>query len=202
MSTLFDIPLHRLEGQDATLGDYRGKVMLIVNVASQCGLTPQYAGLEKLFEQYEERGLVVLGFPCNDFGAQEPGTEAEIADFCQRNYGVRFPMFEKVEVNRDARHPLYKELIAAQPQARQAGSRSAVPKQRECAEPDGDGEQPGVQPVNSRNDAGTGSSIAQTIQPFGQRLPAVGGLILADFHSGDCLAAATSLSLSMPSFTP
>lgn len=120
MSTLFDIPLHRLEGQDATLGDYRGKVMLIVNVASQCGLTPQYAGLEKLFERYEERGLVVLGFPCNDFGAQEPGDAAEIADFCQRNYGVRFPMFEKVEVNRDARHPLYKELIAAQPQARQA----------------------------------------------------------------------------------
>ena len=120
MSTsLFDIPLRRLEGASATLNDYRGKVMLIVNVASQCGLTPQYAGLEKLFEQYEERGLVVLGFPCNDFGAQEPGTEAEIADFCQRNYGVRFPMFEKVEVNREARHPLYRELVAAQPQARQ-----------------------------------------------------------------------------------
>ncbi len=120
MSTLFDIPLHRLEGQDATLGEYRGKVMLIVNVASQCGLTPQYAGLEKLFEQYEARGLVVLGFPCNDFGAQEPGNEAEIADFCQRNYGVRFPMFAKVEVNREARHPLYRELIDAQPQASQA----------------------------------------------------------------------------------
>ncbi|MEN3277544.1 MAG: glutathione peroxidase [Massilia sp.] len=119
MSNLFDIPLRRLEGQAATLADYRGKVMLIVNVASQCGLTPQYAGLEKLFEQYEERGLVVLGFPCNDFGAQEPGSEAEIADFCQRNYGVRFPMFEKVEVNREARHPLYRELIAAQPEARQ-----------------------------------------------------------------------------------
>ena len=120
MSTLFDIPLHRLEGQDATLGEYRGKVMLIVNVASQCGLTPQYAGLEKLFEHYEARGLVVLGFPCNDFGAQEPGDEAEIADFCQRNYGVRFPMFAKVEVNRAARHPLYRALIDAQPQARQA----------------------------------------------------------------------------------
>ena len=118
-ANLFDIPLRRLEGQEATLGDYRGKVMLIVNVASQCGLTPQYAGLEKLFEKYEERGLVVLGFPCNDFGAQEPGDEAEIADFCQRNYGVRFPMFQKLEVNREARHPLYHELIAAQPQARQ-----------------------------------------------------------------------------------
>lgn len=119
-ANLYDIPLRRLEGQEASLNDYRGKVMLIVNVASQCGLTPQYAGLEKLFEQYEERGLVVLGFPCNDFGAQEPGSEAEIADFCQRNYGVRFPMFEKVEVNREARHPLYRELVQAQPQARQA----------------------------------------------------------------------------------
>lgn len=119
-ANLYDIPLRRLEGQSASLNDYRGKVMLIVNVASQCGLTPQYAGLEKLFEQYEERGLVVLGFPCNDFGAQEPGSEAEIAEFCQRNYGVRFPMFEKVEVNREERHPLYRELIAAQPQARQA----------------------------------------------------------------------------------
>ena len=121
MSThLFDIPLRRLEGDSATLDAYRGKVMLIVNVASQCGLTPQYAGLEKLFEQYETRGLVVLGFPCNDFGAQEPGSEAEIAEFCQRNYGVRFPMFEKVEVNREGRHPLYRELVAAQPQARQS----------------------------------------------------------------------------------
>ena len=119
-ANLYDIPLRRLEGQGASLNDYRGKVMLIVNVASQCGLTPQYAGLEKLFERYEERGLVVLGFPCNDFGAQEPGTEVEIADFCQRNYGVRFPMFEKVEVNREGRHPLYRELVAAQPQARQA----------------------------------------------------------------------------------
>ena len=118
-ANLFDIPLRRLEGQPATLGDYRGKVMLIVNVASQCGLTPQYAGLEKLFEKYEERGLTVLGFPCNDFGAQEPGDEAEIADFCQRNYGVHFPMFQKLEVNREARHPLYRELVAAQPQARQ-----------------------------------------------------------------------------------
>jgi len=119
-ANLYDIPLRRLEGQAASLDAYRGKVMLIVNVASQCGLTPQYSGLEKLFEQYEERGLVVLGFPCNDFGAQEPGSETEIADFCQRNYGVRFPMFEKIEVNREGRHPLYRELIAEQPQAQQA----------------------------------------------------------------------------------
>jgi len=122
-ANLYDIPLHRLEGQPASLADYNGKVMLIVNVASQCGLTPQYTGLEQLFGKYEDRGLVVLGFPCNDFGAQEPGSEAEIADFCQRNYGVRFPMFEKIEVNREGRHPLYRELIAEQPQAQQvAGS--------------------------------------------------------------------------------
>ena len=116
-ANLYDIPLRRLEGQPASLDAYRGKVMLIVNVASQCGLTPQYSGLEKLFEQYEDRGLAVLGFPCNDFGAQEPGSETEIAEFCQRNYGVRFPMFEKIEVNREGRHPLYSELIAQQPQA-------------------------------------------------------------------------------------
>ena len=127
-ANLFDIPLRRLEGQQATLGDYRGRVLLIVNVASQCGLTPQYAGLEKLFEKYEERGLTVLGFPCNDFGAQEPGDEAEIADFCQRNYGVRFPMFQKLEVNREARHPLYRELVAAQPQARQLDGSSFAAK--------------------------------------------------------------------------
>ena len=127
-ANLFDIPLRRLEGQQTTLGDYRGRVLLIVNVASQCGLTQQYAGLEKLFEKYEERGLVVLGFPCNDFGAQEPGDEAEIADFCQRNYGVRFPMFQKLEVNREARHPLYRELVAAQPQARQLDGSSFADK--------------------------------------------------------------------------
>ena len=110
MSTLFDIPLHRLEGQDATLGDYRGKVMLIVNVASQCGLTPQYAGLEKLFERYEERGLVVLGFPCNDFGGQEPGSNADIKAFCKENYRVTFPMFDKLKVVGANRHPLFAAL--------------------------------------------------------------------------------------------
>lgn len=117
---IFDIPLNRLEGQPASLADYRGKVMLIVNVASQCGLTPQYTGLEHLFESYESRGLVVLGFPCNDFGAQEPGSADEIQDFCQRNYGVKFPIFEKIAVNAEARHPLYRELIAEQPKARPA----------------------------------------------------------------------------------
>ena len=121
MSTaIYDVPLRRLNGEPATLADHRGKVMLIVNVASQCGLTPQYTGLEQLFAQYRERGLVVLGFPCNDFGAQEPGSPAEIQEFCERNYGVSFPMFDKIEVNTPQRHPLYRELIDAQPQARQA----------------------------------------------------------------------------------
>jgi glutathione peroxidase len=121
MSTaIYDVPVRRLNGEPATLADYRGKAMLVVNVASQCGLTPQYTGLEQLFEQYRERGLVVLGFPCNDFGAQEPGSPAEIQEFCERNYGVSFPMFDKIEVNTAQRHPLYRELIDAQPQARQA----------------------------------------------------------------------------------
>jgi glutathione peroxidase len=128
---LYDIPLRRLEGGATTLGEYRGKVLLVVNVASQCGLTPQYAGLEALFGKYEERGLVVLGFPSNDFGAQEPGTAEEIHDFCERNYGVRFPMFEKIPVNGDARHPLYQELIAGQPGAQPAQGGQLLAKLKE-----------------------------------------------------------------------
>lgn len=117
---LYDIPLHRLEGQPATLADYRGQVLLVVNVASECGLTPQYTGLGKLYDQFEAKGLQVLGFPCNDFGAQEPGSAAQIQEFCQRNYGVRFPMFSKIAVNGADRHPLYATLIAAQPAAEQS----------------------------------------------------------------------------------
>ena len=92
------------------LANFQGKVMLIVNVASKCGFTPQYAGLETLYQQYKDRGVVVLGFPCNQFGAQEPGTEAEIAQFCELNYGVSFPIFAKIEVNGPNTHPLYKFL--------------------------------------------------------------------------------------------
>jgi glutathione peroxidase len=114
-SSLQDIPLRQIDGSDTSLGAYAGKVLLVVNVASQCGLTPQYAGLQKLYDTYRDRGLVVLGFPANEFGAQEPGTNSEIAQFCETRFGVTFPMFEKVVVKGAARHPLYDALIAAQP---------------------------------------------------------------------------------------
>lgn len=120
--SLYDIPLQRLNGDATSLADFAGQVLLLVNVASKCGLTPQYAGLEKLHADLAERGLRVLGFPCNDFGAQEPGNADEIQDFCQSNYGVRFPMFSKLNINSTPRHPLYAELIAAQPKATPSGS--------------------------------------------------------------------------------
>ncbi|OYD54198.1 glutathione peroxidase [Thauera propionica] len=109
-STLYEIEVDRLSGATTTLGEYAGKVLLIVNTASQCGLTPHYAGLEKLYQTYKDRGLVVLGFPCNQFGAQEPGSAEEIGAFCEKNYGVSFPMFAKIDVNGDGAHPLYKHL--------------------------------------------------------------------------------------------
>lgn len=114
---LYDIPLNRLDGQAARLADYQGQVLLIVNVASQCGLTPQYAGLEKLFAEYRNRGFQVLGFPCNDFAGQEPGNADDIQAFCTSHYGVSFPMFEKININSEPRHPLYASLITAQPTA-------------------------------------------------------------------------------------
>jgi len=118
MSTeLYSIPLKTIEGKDATLGDYKGGVVLVVNVASACGLTPQYGGLEKIYETYIDKGFNVLGFPCNDFGAQEPGTEAEITKFCETRFNVQFPMFSKIKVKGAEQHPLYKALIAAQPKA-------------------------------------------------------------------------------------
>ncbi len=107
-----DIPLKTIKGADATLGDYAGKVLLIVNVASKCGLTPQYEGLEKLYRDYRDDGLVVLGFPANDFAGQEPGTNEDIATFCTTNFGVEFPMFEKIAVKGENKHPLYAALIA------------------------------------------------------------------------------------------
>jgi glutathione peroxidase len=109
---IYDAPVHTLEGGPADLSDYEGKALLIVNVASQCGLTPQYKGLQELHEQYGDRGFEVLGFPCNQFGAQEPGSAGEIGQFCETNYGITFPLFEKIEVNGDGRHPLYEELTA------------------------------------------------------------------------------------------
>ena len=108
--TTYDVPLRTLDGQDASLRDHEGEVLLIVNVASKCGLTPQYTGLERLHEKFAERGFAVLGFPCNQFGEQEPGTADEIQTFCSTTYGVTFPMFEKIDVNGDGRHPLYSLL--------------------------------------------------------------------------------------------
>jgi glutathione peroxidase len=112
MSTLFDFKANTLAGKPASLDTYRGKVALVVNTASKCGLTPQYAGLEDLNRKYADKGLAVLGFPCNQFGAQEPGTADEIGAFCQKNYGVSFPMFEKIDVNGAGAHPLYQWLKA------------------------------------------------------------------------------------------
>ena len=108
--TLYDAPVRTLAGDPADLHEHEEKAALIVNVASRCGLTPQYAGLERLYTTYRDQGLVVLGFPCNQFLGQEPGTEDEIAEFCSATYGVDFPMFAKVDVNGEDRHPLFAEL--------------------------------------------------------------------------------------------
>jgi glutathione peroxidase len=110
--SLYDIPLTTLDGQPGSLRDLAGKALLVVNVASKCGLTPQYTSLERLQERYADRGFSVVGFPCNQFGGQEPGSAEEIAEFCSTNYGVTFPMFEKIEVNGEGRHPVYTELTA------------------------------------------------------------------------------------------
>lgn len=120
MTELQQIPLRRIDGSAATLQDFAGSVLLIVNVASKCGLTPQYEGLEKLYKEYQAKGLVVLGFPANDFGAQEPGSNQEIAEFCSTRFDVDFPMFEKLAVKGPEQHPLYAQLILEQPAARPA----------------------------------------------------------------------------------
>lgn len=116
MSTLdYSIPVTTLRGEVTDLSEHQGKVLLIVNTASRCGFTPQYAGLERLHQELGEQGLVVLGFPCNQFGKQEPGSEEEIGEFCQVNYGVSFPMFAKVDVNGSDAHPLFEQLKDAAP---------------------------------------------------------------------------------------
>jgi glutathione peroxidase len=117
MSGLYDIPLTRIDGSQTTLGDYRGDVLLIVNVASKCGLTPQYAGLQKLYSDYRDQGLMVLGFPANNYAGQEPGTHEEIEAFCSTNYGVEFPLFAKLSTRGEDQHPLYADLTAAIPTA-------------------------------------------------------------------------------------
>jgi glutathione peroxidase len=122
MASLHDFRANRLEGEEQPLADYAGKALLVVNVASKCGLTPHYAGLEQLYQSHRERGLEILGFPCNQFGGQEPGSAEEIRSFCQTNYGVSFPLFAKIEVNGAGRHPVYDFLT------------------RQASEPEGPGE--------------------------------------------------------------
>ena len=111
IASLTDIPLRRIDGTPTSLAAFEGQVLLVVNVASKCGLTPQYAGLEKLYETYRERGFAVLGFPANEFGAQEPGTNDEIQQFCSTTYGVQFPMFVKSHVRGPQANPLFKQLV-------------------------------------------------------------------------------------------
>ena len=123
--SIYDVPVRALDGSAASLGDHRDQALLIVNVASRCGLTPQYAGLEALHERYADRGFAVVGVPCNQFNGQEPGTAEEIAEFCSATYGVTFPMLEKVDVNGDRRHPLY-EILTAHADARRRVGRRAV----------------------------------------------------------------------------
>jgi glutathione peroxidase len=114
-SSIYDFKVRRIDGTDASLADHKGSVMLIVNVASKCGLTPQYADLEQIYEKYHDRGLVVLGFPANEFAGQEPGSNQEIQQFCETKFGVKFPMYEKIVVKGEGQHPLYRYLTETRP---------------------------------------------------------------------------------------
>jgi glutathione peroxidase len=116
-ASILNIPVKKITGEETSLDEFKGHVLLVVNVASKCGLTPQYEGLEKIYEEYKGQGLVVAGFPANDFKAQEPGTNEEIVTFCTTNFGVKFPLFEKITVVGPEKHPLYKALTEAQPKA-------------------------------------------------------------------------------------
>ncbi|WP_223789162.1 glutathione peroxidase [Marinicella meishanensis] len=115
MTAFYDFKATTLTGQEQAMDAYQGQVVLVVNTASQCGLTPQYQGLQELYQEFHDQGLVILGFPCNQFGKQEPGTETEISEFCELNYGVSFPMFGKIKVNGDDAHPVFKYLKDALP---------------------------------------------------------------------------------------
>ena len=121
MTTIYEPTIHTLSGEDSSLGDFEGKALLLVNVASKCGLTPQYEGLERLQRTYGDRGFSVVGFPCNQFAGQEPGTSDEIAEFCSATYGVSFPLFEKIDVNGSDRHPIYDQLTAVPDTEGEAG---------------------------------------------------------------------------------
>jgi glutathione peroxidase len=122
MNELHSISIKRADKSETTLGEFQGKALLIVNVASKCGLTPQYEGLERIYEKYADKGLMVLGFPANEFGAQEPGTDAEIQQFCTLNFGVKFPVFSKLVVKGPGQHPLYAHLTSELPEATKKGS--------------------------------------------------------------------------------
>jgi glutathione peroxidase len=115
MATVYEFSARTIDGKSRKLADYKGKVLLVVNTASQCGFTPQYKGLEAIYRQFKDRGFAVLGFPSNQFGQQEPGSDTEIAEFCEMNYGVSFPLFSKVDVNGEGAHPLFKFLTSAKP---------------------------------------------------------------------------------------
>jgi glutathione peroxidase len=119
--SIHDIEIQSLKGEPGSLGDYKGKAVLVVNVASKCGLTPQYEGLERIHERYADRGFTVLGVPCNQFGAQEPGSPDEIETFCSTTYGVTFPLTEKIDVNGEGRHPLYEQLTSTEDAEGKAG---------------------------------------------------------------------------------
>lgn len=108
--SFYSFTANNIEGHEVSMRDFEGKVVIVVNTASECGLTPQFESLEKLYQEYKDRGLVILGFPCNQFGSQDPGSDGEILGFCKRNYGVSFPMFSKIDVNGETAHPLYKFL--------------------------------------------------------------------------------------------
>ena len=123
-ASILDIPVKKITGEETSLDEFKGNVLLVVNVASKCGLTPQYEGLEKLYENYMDKGLVVTGFPADEFGGQEPGTNAEVAEFCTTNFGVKFPMFEKIVVKGEGQHPLYAALTKAVPVAEGVGDRA------------------------------------------------------------------------------
>lgn len=130
-AALYDIPVKSIDGKDTSLGQYKGSVLLVVNVASACGLTPQYSALEQVYEKYQDQGFKVLGFPANDFGAQEPGTNEEIKSFCETKFDVKFPMFAKISVKGEAQHPLYRQLIAEKPNAdgdKDSGLRTTLAK--------------------------------------------------------------------------
>ena len=114
-SSFYDFSATDIDGNEVSMAEYRGKTVLVVNTASKCGFSPQYGELQKLYEQYRDQGLVILGFPCNQFANQEPGTEEEIRQICTRNFGVTFPLFRKIEVNGSEAHPLYKYLTSALP---------------------------------------------------------------------------------------